>query len=63
MNTVLTTGPEHVYSKFGRIELDAPSPNLKPGQSALTVGCYKKTIDTKHGTWRWVAEWEILENR
>lgn len=63
MSMVLTEGPLHTYSEFSRVRPDIPSPDLEPGQSALTVGCYKKTIDTKHGTWKWVAEWEILENR
>lgn len=59
MDVMLTEGPDHLYSKFNKIDLDAPSPVLEPGQSAVIVTSHRKTIDYIHGTWRWVAGWEI----
>ncbi len=60
---VLTRGPLHTHPEFNKIRLDAPSPDLKPGQAATTAGCYRETVDPKYGTWRWVTEWQVLENR
>ena len=63
MDMVITTGPEHLHPDLHKIELDAPTPPLKPGQAATTAGCYMEVVNPEFGTWRWVAEWEILENR
>ena len=63
MKTILTAGPEHLHPDLHKIELDAPTPPLEPGQAAITVGCHREIVKADLATWRWVAEWEILENR